>query len=242
MVESAATVSMAPALQSDQGNARRSAPDHATFPESSSTLARQKARAATDERQTMKKQKIKFTEQQALATCVRQLEALLEGLKAGTLSLSQGGEKLWLRPGGAVDIELRAEQSGDRENLEIKLGWSRANLHVVSRYPEDSPPKTVRNWQGSAHDDVTLNQNPLGMRNLDAESAARYQEIYAASRSTNAEGQHHLDETRFVQSLAAAGVDAATQQELYNLALHAEADGRASLFRDEVIAALRKAS
>jgi amphi-Trp domain-containing protein len=193
----------------------------------------------------MKKQKFKFTEQQALDTCVRQLEALLEGLKAGTLSLSQRGEKLWLRPGGAVDIELRAEQSGDRESLEIKLGWHRASLHVVSQRPEDSPPKTVRNWQktSAAHDDAAPpSESPLGMSGLDAASAARYQEIYAASRSTSAEGQHRLDEARFVQSLAAAGVDATTQQELYNLALQAEADGRASLFRDEVMAALRKAS
>jgi amphi-Trp domain-containing protein len=193
----------------------------------------------------MKKQKIKFTEQQALDTCVRQLEALLEGLKAGTLSLSQGGEKLWLRPGGTVDVELRAEQSGDRENLEIKLGWRRASLHVVSRRSDDTPPKTVRNWQKTMavrDEGVAPGSNPLGVRNLDAASASRYQEIYAASRSTNAEGQHHLDEESFVQALAAAGVDAATQQDLYNLALQAEADGRASLFRDEVIAALRIAS
>jgi amphi-Trp domain-containing protein len=193
----------------------------------------------------MKKQKIKFTEQQALDTCVRQLEALLEGLKAGTLSLSQGDEKLWLRPGGTVDIELRAEQSGDRESLELKLGWRRASLHVVSRRPEDIPPTTVPNWQmtaGGREDGTSASQSPLGVRNLDAASAARYQEIYAASRSTTAEGQHRLDEARFVQSLDAAGVDSATQQELYNLALQAEADGRASLFRDDVMAALRKAS
>jgi amphi-Trp domain-containing protein len=124
----------------------------------------------------MKKLKIKFNEQQALDTCVRQLEALLEGLKAGTLSLSQGGEKLWLRPGGAVDIELRAEQSGERESLEIKLGWHRASLHVVSQRHQDTPPKTVRDWQKTAavYDDATLpSDNPLGQRNLDAASAAR---------------------------------------------------------------------
>jgi amphi-Trp domain-containing protein len=114
-------------------------------------LSQSDAACPTEERQVMKKQKMKFAEQQALDTCIRQLEALLEGLKSGTLSLSQGGEKLWLRPGGAVDIELRAEQSGDRESLEIQLGWRRASLHVVSRPPEDAPPKTVRNWQRPAN-------------------------------------------------------------------------------------------
>src|SRR5690606_25397181 len=81
-------------------------PDHATL--GTVVWAHQTAvPARRPERQTMKKQKIKFSEQQELDTCVRQLEALLEGLKSGTLSLSQCGQKLWLRPGGAVDIELR---------------------------------------------------------------------------------------------------------------------------------------
>jgi amphi-Trp domain-containing protein len=195
----------------------------------------------------MKKQKIELSEQQTLDTCIRQLEALLEGLKSGTLSMSQGGQKLWLRPGGAVDIQLRAEQSGDRESLEIQLGWRRASLHVVSRLAEDTPPKTVRNWQRPANlrepvsrDEVAPPSQHPSLGNLDAASAARYQEVYAASRSTNSEGQHRLDEARFVRALAEMGVDAQTQQELCNLALHSEADGRASLFREKKIA--RKAS
>ena len=197
----------------------------------------------------MKKQKIEFSEQQALDTCIRQLQGLIEALESGTLSLSQGGQKLWLRPGGAVDIELRAEQSGDRESLAIQLGWRRASLHVVSGHTDDTPPKTVRNWQRPAHlrepvsrDEPTPpSQLPL-FGKLDATSAARYQEIYAASRSTSDGGQHRLDEAHFVRALAEIGVDAQTQQELYNLALQAEADGRASLFKAETIAALRKAS
>jgi amphi-Trp domain-containing protein len=99
----------------------------------------------------MKKQTIEFAEQQSLDICTRQLRALLEGLENGTLRLSQGEQKLWLRPGSDVDIELRAEQSGDRESLQIKLGWRRASLHVVSRQPDDAPPKTVRNWQRPAN-------------------------------------------------------------------------------------------
>jgi amphi-Trp domain-containing protein len=103
----------------------------------------------------MKKQKFKFSDQQALDTCIRQLEGLLEGLKAGTLSLSQGGEKLWLRPGGPVDVELRAEQSGDRESLEIQLAWRRASLSEIPRLSDEAPPKTVRGWQ--------MNQSATGL-------------------------------------------------------------------------------
>jgi amphi-Trp domain-containing protein len=192
----------------------------------------------------MKKQKFKYSDQQALDTCIRQLEGLLEGLRSGTLSLSQGDQKLWLRPGSAVDIELRAEQSGDRETLDIQLGWRRASLHVVSRRVEDTPPKTVRNWQKiqQAYREESNPRTESPLANLTAASAARYQEIYAASRSISGEGQHRLDEARFTRALADAGVDPATQQELYNLALQAEADGRSSLFGEDLLAALRKAS
>jgi amphi-Trp domain-containing protein len=116
----------------------------------------------------MKKQKFKYSDQQPLDTCVRQLESLLEGLKSGTLSLSQNGQKLWLRPGGDMDIELRAEQSGDREHLEIHLGWHRSALHVSSRPMEDAPPKTVRNWQTMQHEAPSNDDpSPVSIRNLD---------------------------------------------------------------------------
>jgi amphi-Trp domain-containing protein len=123
----------------------------------------------------MKKQKFNHSDQQPLDTCIRHLEALIEGLKAGTLSLSQGDEKLWLRPGGATDIELRAEQSGDRESLEIHLAWRRASLHVVTRPAEDAPPKTVRNWhkiQSGIEARSGEESAPLSARGLDVASGA----------------------------------------------------------------------
>jgi amphi-Trp domain-containing protein len=126
----------------------------------------------------MKKQKFKYSEQQELDTCIRQLEGLLEGLKSGTLSLSQGDEKLWLRPGGSVDVELRAEQSGDRESLQIQLAWQRASLSVIPRRPDDAPPKTVRGWQMS-HAGTGIEGSdmvsgvPQAPDELDADSVAR---------------------------------------------------------------------
>jgi amphi-Trp domain-containing protein len=122
----------------------------------------------------MKKQKFKYSEQQALDTCIRQLEGLLEGLKSGTLSLSQGDEKLWLRPGGAVDVELRAEQSGDHESLEIKLAWQRSSLSMIPRRPDDAPPKTVRGWQMNGLDESDMVSGvPQAPDDLDADSVAR---------------------------------------------------------------------
>jgi amphi-Trp domain-containing protein len=195
----------------------------------------------------MKNQKFEYSEQQSLDLCVRQLEALLEGLKSGTVSFSQNQDKLWLRPGAAVDMQLCAEQSGDSERLEIRLGWRRRSLHVVSRAGDDTPPQTVRNWQ-MPHSATSLDEwdapspGPLSVRSLDAASIARYQDIYTASRHPCGDGQHSLDESRFMRALEEAGVEPDTRRELYDLALRAEADGRTSLFEPHVIAAVRKAS
>ena len=114
----------------------------------------------------MKKQSIEFSEQQSLDTCIRQLEALLESLKAGTISLSQNQQKLWLRPGAMVQLELRAEQSGESERLEVRLGWRRRSLHVVPRAGDDEPPKKVRNWQSiqSLRDAAPLDEREVSVR------------------------------------------------------------------------------
>ena len=47
-----------------------------------------------DGKAKMKKQSFEFSEQQSLDTCIRQLEALLEGLKAGTVSTNVHLRKL----------------------------------------------------------------------------------------------------------------------------------------------------
>ncbi len=71
---------------------------------------------------------------------------------------------------------------------------------------------------------------------------SKYQEMYLAARTADAAGRIQLDQQRFAQSLAEAGVGSLAEQELYNLALLAAADGHASLFKEDVALALRKAS
>ena len=61
----------------------------------------------------MKKQSIEFSEQQSLDTCIRHLEALLEGLKAGTVSLSQQEHKLAaIQPSAHSDQPFTAVKAG----------------------------------------------------------------------------------------------------------------------------------
>jgi hypothetical protein len=69
---------------------------------------------------------------------------------------------------------------------------------------------------------------------------AEYQQLYADACTVGSDGQWHLDRDQLVQSLARAGVDALTQQELYSSALQADLD-RTSWFSARVIAALERA-
>jgi amphi-Trp domain-containing protein len=198
----------------------------------------------------MKTQKLEYSEQQSLDTCIRQLEALLESLKAASVSLSRNGNKLWLRPGATVDVRLSAEQSGDREQLQICLGWRRRSLSVVARPDTDMPPETVRDWQeiegqpdvAPANEQDTGNTGPLPVRGLDAAAVGRYQEIYASARGPSGDGHQRLDEARFLRALEQAGLEPLVCRQLHELALQADAEGRTSLFAPHVIAALRKAS
>lgn len=68
------------------------------------------------------------------------------------------------------------------------------------------------------------------MLRMDAVGAAKYEELYAASRSVAADGTVRFDERRYGEALAAAGVDPLTQQELQRLGREAAAAGRANLF------------
>jgi amphi-Trp domain-containing protein len=68
-----------------------------------------------------------------------------------------------------------------------------------------------------------------------------YHQLYADACTVGEDGQWHIDRDRLVRSLANAGVDPLTQQELYSLALQADVD-RTSLFSERVVAALERAS
>jgi hypothetical protein len=73
-------------------------------------------------------------------------------------------------------------------------------------------------------------------------AAGEYRELFAAARTRGSDGRWHIDRDRLVQSLALAGLDALTQQELYALALQADADGSAAAFSDRALEALEQAS
>lgn len=73
-------------------------------------------------------------------------------------------------------------------------------------------------------------------------AATLYQSMYAAACCASTEGSVALDAERFAQSVAGMGIGVLAEQELYQLALLAAAEGDLSLPEDEVVAVLSKAS
>jgi len=57
------------------------------------------------------------------AEALEYLEAIVEGLRKGILTISTPGRVLTLRPGGLIELELGAKQKKDREKLQLELEW-----------------------------------------------------------------------------------------------------------------------
>jgi amphi-Trp domain-containing protein len=61
---------------------------------------------------------------QDLTSIGEYLRAIVQGLEAGYLDLSDDGGQLVLHPSGLIGLELRANRKGNRAKLEIELSWS----------------------------------------------------------------------------------------------------------------------
>jgi amphi-Trp domain-containing protein len=201
----------------------------------------------------MKKQKIKYLEERSVEACIVYLQSLIHGLKTGSVGVRQADQEIHLRPAGVVDFGLRVEQEERSESIRLQLSWRRdaraeAPLGAEGRVPEvpepdDDLPTLTRmpsfSEEGELHEEREA--SPPSLRTLDRRAVAEYQRLYSAARSLDDQGHWHLDKDRLMQSLAEAGVDPLTQQELYSLALQADTDdGRAIMFSEQVIDALKQ--
>jgi len=67
--------------------------------------------------------KVKFESVLAKEEAVSYFEALIEGLKKGTIQLKQGSHTIVLKPNGQVSIEVKASRKGDKEKLAFEITW-----------------------------------------------------------------------------------------------------------------------
>ncbi|MEY4545956.1 MAG: Amphi-Trp domain [Pseudomonadota bacterium] len=284
----------------------------------------------------MKKKKLQYKELRSLDSAIEQLQALVDGLRTGALSLERGELQLQLKPGAVLDFALCAERDGVQERFELSLEWRRQDLTMGSTgrssggsaaltrpqsmvvpaaarglalqaeaerlFEEDDsdPPLSSDDDDTLGSDDVLASGDlldieelfiadeptvapaavdavevplrssvaatssapgPLAQDGSDDEavtvrhssppagqpSAARrsllpdarwFQELYAAARALDADGQLRLDARRFAASLVDAGLEPALQEELYSLARQADDERREQLFKEPRISEL----
>jgi amphi-Trp domain-containing protein len=86
----------------------------------------------TDAATQRKTSKVKYEGVLAREEAVSYFEALIEGLKKGTLQLKQGGESIVLRPTAQVAVEVKAARKGDKEKLAFEITWRSAGAEAES--------------------------------------------------------------------------------------------------------------
>jgi amphi-Trp domain-containing protein len=70
--------------------------------------------------------KVKFESVLAREEAVSYFEALIEGLRKGTIQLKQGADNITLKPGPQVAIEVKAGRKGEKEKISFEIVWRTA--------------------------------------------------------------------------------------------------------------------
>jgi len=70
-----------------------------------------------------KNTEVRFESSMPLEEAVSYFEAIVSGLKKGTLSLTQDGNCLTLTPPLHLDVEVKAVRKKGKERLQFELGW-----------------------------------------------------------------------------------------------------------------------
>src|SRR5262245_329275 len=67
--------------------------------------------------------KVKFESVLAREEAVSYFEALIEGLRKGTIQLRQGADTITLKPGPQVAIEVKAGRKNEKEKISFEIAW-----------------------------------------------------------------------------------------------------------------------
>jgi amphi-Trp domain-containing protein len=225
----------------------------------------------------MKRRKIRYADRRTVHACIEQLQAIIDGLKTGDISIQHADESALLRPGGEVELEVRVEQLERKETLRVEMSWRPEPRSLDSAAPEalqngvhdavhdGSSAPTPALSEGAALDGAVSHglagdgafangatgtngasvparekRGPISSRAPDR-MLSDHERLLAAFHTQGGDGRWHIDQDGLVQSLARAGVDPLVQQELYALAMQADADGHAAPLSERVIHALEQA-
>lgn len=69
------------------------------------------------------KSKVSFEGAMAREEAVAYFEALVAGLKKGTITIRQGSESISLSPSARVDVEVKAARKPDKAKIAFEISW-----------------------------------------------------------------------------------------------------------------------
>ena len=82
------------------------------------------------ESKNKKEPKIKFENTLTRGEAVIYLQAIIDSLKAGSVSLTQGEQSLELSPCETVEVEVKAGKKGTKEKVSFELKWNTADAKL----------------------------------------------------------------------------------------------------------------
>jgi amphi-Trp domain-containing protein len=194
----------------------------------------------------MKSRKIKHADRRSVRACIEQLQAIVDGLRAGTIDMQQGGVDVHMRPGGMVEFELRLEQLARRETIKLEINWRPEAVRIADPTevdeeeapiselpPPPEPPRPsaralvsgARQWNGSSYAPESNGSSPVPAWTRSAE----WQDLDLGE----------LDGPQSAQVLDR--IAAAEYQRLYTAARCLGSDGEWHLDKDQLIAGFARA-
>lgn len=78
---------------------------------------------------------VRFDSSMTLDEAVSYFEAIVSGLKKGTINFKQGENTITLMPPAHLDVEVRARKKRDKEKISFELSWrtpSESDLQITS--------------------------------------------------------------------------------------------------------------
>ena len=80
------------------------------------------------------KEKVKFESTMQRAEAVAYFQAIVEGLKQGSIQIKQGDKSLALTPPASLGLAVKASRKGDSQKISFELEWTQttSDLEITS--------------------------------------------------------------------------------------------------------------
>jgi amphi-Trp domain-containing protein len=206
---------------------------------------------------SMKSRKIKHADRRSVRACIEQLQAIVDGLRAGTIDMQQGSVDVHMRPGGMVEFELRLEQLARRETIKLEMNWRPEAVRVADPVdvedddspiselppPPEPPRASLRSSRAPASSARASNGSGYGPESNGSYAPESNGVSSVPASAADAEWQDidaaELDGPQSAQVLDR--IAAAEYQRLYTAARCLGSDGEWHLDKDQLIAGFARA-